>query len=71
MFRNNAVIHDSHHCSKSDVKRFGHVRPFPAKRQGGYWVGSGPRRSVLIERMKKNICPEECRPPDHMDWTNC
>ena len=62
--QNISCVHDSFLCQKYVSA---HWRPFPTPRQlvEYNFVGSdGPK--VLTD-----ICPLECRPHNHKDWTTC
>lgn len=64
--KEHSVVHDSYLCKKLS---FGGVRPkpFPTRREAGVYnfVGAAGPEEL------KSICPEECRPPGHKDWTLC
>ena len=67
-----ALIHDCYRCLASHRARYGQVVPFPTRRAGGSWTGSGPARAKMLREMEAGTCPRECRPPQHKDeWTNC
>ncbi|CAG0904011.1 unnamed protein product [Darwinula stevensoni] len=44
----------------------GETRPFPTRRDGGFWLGSGTRYAPLVKE-----CPLKCRPKVHPDWVYC
>ena len=41
------------------------------RRVGHYYVGSGPTKGKVIEKLKGRVCPVECRPTNHKDWKYC
>ena len=59
-----SMCHDSYSCSK-----FPSTRPFPTKRklELNNFVAAIPAYDDLLT----TICPIECRPPEHQDWTIC
>ena len=57
------MVHASYTC---DEYVGGETRPYPTRREGGFWLGSGTRYPPLLKE-----CPLKCRPKDHPDWVNC
>jgi len=64
--KDHCMVHDSYLCKRST---FGGVepRPFPTRREKGPYNFVGAAGPMEL----KTVCPEECRPPDHQDWTLC
>ena len=65
LLRNVSVIHDSHLC-----KLYKDSKPFPTRRIGACFIGSTDYDNSCINK-KFHLCPEECRPKNHKDWTTC
>ena len=63
-----AMMHDSYHC-----KKYRNTIPFPTQRRDGdcNFVGCIPELKSRITFTKKNKCPRECRPKNHLDWKYC
>lgn len=61
---NQAVVHDSYTC-----RQYANSQPFPTQRIIMDHVGSVKRHNNLTKTI--SVCPKECRPPDHQDWTYC
>lgn len=61
--KNNSTIHDSYLC-----KRYPNSKPWPTQRKGDCFVG---RVGKCNETGAFKICPKECRPVDHLEWTSC
>jgi len=62
--KESACVHDAYLCQRYPVP---HNRPWPTRRRDepANFVGS-------IGEMKiDSVCPVECRPIDHKDWTTC
>lgn len=61
--RSESIIHDSFLCNN-----FSDSKPWPTKRIGDCFVG-------IIGKCNPNkkfkICPNSCRPINHLDWTSC
>ena len=64
MLKNLSVVHDSYLCQEYPSL---HWRPFPTQRPDGEYNFVGAAGRVELRMM----CPEECRPPDHLDWQFC
>ena len=76
------MVHDSYLCKRSF---FGGAepKPFPTRRETGKvqlvslvdHLSSSPGAYNFVGAAGpmelKATCPEECRPPDHKDWTLC
>ena len=67
--RDNSNIYDSYNCEKH--KELGVGRPWPTKRRGGFYVGSGPTKGSVINKLRNVKCPVACRPENHRDWLYC
>ena len=67
--RDVAAIFDSYNCR--NVKKYGHARPWPTRRQGYRYVGYGPTKEGPMKTLSRKECPVECRPQDHQDWLYC
>ena len=52
MAQHSALIHDSYRCLASHQARYGQVVPFPTRRAGGAWTGSGPARKRCCGRWR-------------------
>ena len=71
--KNEALVHDSYLCNNSNLIQGAITLPFPTermmkenvKRQEPNFVGN------LGDAGIEYVCPIECRPPDHKDWTFC
>ena len=63
-----AMIHDSYHC-----KKYQNTVPFPTERkdEACNFVACIPELQSRIVFDKKNTCPIECRPKNHLDWKYC
>lgn len=61
--KDNSTIHDSYLCLK-----YPKSKPWPTKRKGDCFVG---RVGQCNESATFKVCPNECRPKDHIDWINC
>ena len=61
-------MYDSFHCKAEEL---GESLPFPTKREGSLYVGSGPVKYNLMEKIANRACPAICRPKDHQDWIYC
>ncbi|XP_046638258.1 uncharacterized protein LOC124316386 [Daphnia pulicaria] len=61
------MAHDSYHCQNPYIVKTSVLKvfPFPTKRNGRYYIG-GAGHELYPE-----ICPIDCRPPDHQDWEYC
>ncbi|CAG0893013.1 unnamed protein product [Darwinula stevensoni] len=57
------MVHASFNC---DEFVGGAMRPYPTRREGGFWLGSGPRHHQF-----KQECPLKYRPKEHPDWVFC
>ncbi|CAG0892080.1 unnamed protein product [Darwinula stevensoni] len=57
------MVHASFTC---DEFVGGVTRPYPTRREGGFWLGSGTKHAPLVKE-----CPLKCRPKEHPDWVNC
>ena len=80
--KEHSVVHDSYLCKKLS---FGGVqpKPFPTRRKAGEVMASWDFLLTVFPlgvynfvgaagpEELKSICPEECRPPGHKDWTLC
>ena len=58
------IAHDSYLCGK-----YPPTYPFPTQRNGSMFVGM-----IVIGEQQvgtAEICPENCRPSNHMDWIYC
>ena len=78
------MVHDSYLCKRSSFEGV-QPKPFPTQREKGFFkyfkhnfeslssFALGPYNFVgAAGPMEvKAVCPEECRPPDHQDWTLC
>jgi len=62
--KDEAVVHDSYLCNHFPAK---HNRPWPTRRKNetGNFVGSIGDMKIAA------VCPVECRPAEHQDWTFC
>ena len=67
--RDHSLIFDSYTCKKH--KEMGVGVPFPTRRRGHFYIGSGPTKGKVIARLMHRTCPVECRPPDHKNWRYC
>jgi hypothetical protein len=74
LIQTKSVVHDSYMC-----KKFG-GEPFPTRRIGLCHIGQyifeknecANSTDIDCYFFKKSpLCPIECRPQDHKDWTNC
>ncbi|KAK4298398.1 hypothetical protein Pmani_029249 [Petrolisthes manimaculis] len=63
------LAHDSYFCANPHFQSHHRSAPFPTRRKGRYFVGWGPLRNHELPSI--SICPHQCRPPDHQDWTLC
>ena len=64
-----SLIFDSYNCMKH--RELGEGQPWPSRRSGHLYVGSGPTKTGVIRRLRQKICPEQCRPEQHKDWLYC
>ncbi|XP_037786659.1 uncharacterized protein LOC119582472 isoform X2 [Penaeus monodon] len=62
--------HASFTCQRM-LKEHGPAVPFPTQREGGRYCGWGTYKVAEARLVAKTVCPEECRPKDHKDWTRC
>jgi len=71
--QNDSLFHDSYFCSDKFIKGSQTV-PFPTQRKSGSnftrpdepnFIGNTGARGMA------EICPQKCRPPDHLDWILC
>jgi hypothetical protein len=60
----NATIHDSYFC-----RRYGGAA-FPTKRKGSCFAAIQDLNCELINNTFY-VCPEACRPKEHLDWVYC
>jgi hypothetical protein len=60
-----SVMHDSFWCRAND-----YATPWPTRREGNCFVGS-PSECDPNATSFNHICPVECRPKEHLDWTYC
>ena len=67
--RNHATIHDSYNCAKRAL--MGRMKPWPTKRQGFLYCGSGPTKGYAVKILKKTKCPLMCRPRENKNWQYC
>lgn len=68
--RTNVLNHASFTC-KSRLREHGPAVPFPTQREGDKYCGWGTYKVGPARKVAKAVCPEECRPKDHQDWTRC
>ncbi|XP_047497909.1 uncharacterized protein LOC125044972 [Penaeus chinensis] len=68
--RTNVLNHASFTCKKK-LREHGPAVPFPTKREGGKYCGWGTYKVAEARLVANTVCPEECRPKDHKDWTRC
>ena len=61
--KKNSIIHDSFLC-----KIYLNSMPWPTRRKGDCFVG---RVGKCNESGIFKICPKECRPANHLDWSSC
>ena len=80
--KEHSMVHDSYLCKRSF---FGGAepKPFPTRRETGkvplvclvdhlsFFPGAYNFVGAAGPMELKATCPEECRPPDHKDWTLC
>lgn len=63
------MAHDSYCCGINFSQS---TRPFPSRRNSTEYVGN-----ILISSTLESDdplireCPEDCRPPSHLDWIYC
>jgi len=64
--RSRTLAHDSYLCKQAS---YGckELRPFPSRRETGPYNFVGAAGPMEV----KSVCPEQCRPPEHQDWTLC
>ena len=67
--RNYSSIYDSYNCQKH--RELGVGQPWPTRRNGSLYVGSGPTKGEVLKRLKRVMCPVACRPGNHRDWLYC
>jgi len=72
--RTNSTIHDSYHCQITELG--GEIsQPFPTQRPNasGCHVGAIGCCDTKANSKKHSfkICPEQCRPTEHIDWIYC
>lgn len=62
------LVHDSYFCKskKNEI-----TRPFPVQRSGACWIGFWYGLNCLNGNATQFICPVDCRPKEHPDWTTC
>ena len=70
VIRTRSAIYDSYHC-RDHRKEFGFGQPWPTRRRGSLYVGSGPTKKKRIEELAKMTCPVICRPRGHKNWIYC
>ena len=71
--KNEALVHDSYICKNNDFLKGAISLPFPtqrmvvenATRQEPNFVGNCGDGGIM------DVCPIECRPHEHKDWTFC
>ncbi|KAG7161597.1 hypothetical protein Hamer_G014161 [Homarus americanus] len=63
------LAHDSYFCGNPHFRSHHRSAPFPTRRDRRYFVGWGPTRDHELSGV--TVCPKECRPPDHQDWSYC
>ena len=62
--------HDSYNCLRFANKSYHtDVRPYPTQRPVGNFNHAAA--SMFRNRPLDEICPEECKPREHQDWTIC
>lgn len=69
-FQTSVLNHASFTCQRM-LKEHGPAVPFPTQREGGRYCGWGTYKVAEARLVAKTVCPEECRPKDHKDWTRC
>ena len=57
-----SVIHDSYLC-----KKYKDSIPYPTQRVGPCFIGA----SGCNMNKTSPVCPIECRPKNHLEWTTC
>ena len=73
LIKHEAIVHDSYLC-----KNYEHSSPFPTRRVGACFVGmveTTMKTDLCGINSNKSVegytCPVDCRPKDHLDWTQC
>ena len=70
LIRSSSAVYDSYHC-RDHRKEFGFGRPWPTRRRGSLYVGSGPSKGERIKELAQVTCPVICRPKEHKNWLFC
>ena len=67
--KKNATIHDSFFCKSFDSQ----ASPFPTKREKFFCFVPCAHccDERLFNKVWTDVCPEACRPKEHLDWIYC